>query len=269
MDSGLYAAYTGLLARTQALDTAANNLANAGTAGFRAQRDYFSGVLAGGVDQDPETASQVGQSVNGFGVLGGNRLDLGQGELKSTGNPLDLALARPGILRHPDRQRHPLHARRSLLPLLHRSPPDGPGRARPRPQPEAHHHPHRLRLRLARRQHLRLYGRRQRDRRPGRRLRLPRKISSHRRRRESLLRKWSKASSSNRLRRTRLSRRSQRRRYSRNDATSPRSTPSRDDAESAQRLQQRLRQDSIRRSSQSLTRTMSQLSHFHLKRSTK
>ena len=96
MDSGLYAAYTGLLARTQALDTAANNLANAGTAGFRAQRDYFSGVLAGGIDQDPETASQVGQSVNGFGVLGGNRLDLGQGEIKATGNPLDLALQGPG-----------------------------------------------------------------------------------------------------------------------------------------------------------------------------
>ena len=97
MDSGLYAAYTGLLARTQALDTAANNLANAGTAGFRAQRDYFSGVLAGGIDQDPETASQVGQSVNGFGVLGGNRLDLGQGEIKATGNPLDLALQGQGF----------------------------------------------------------------------------------------------------------------------------------------------------------------------------
>ena len=97
MDSGIYAAYTGLLARTQALDTAANNLANAGTAGFRAQRDYFSGVLAGGVDQDPETASQIGQSVNGFGVLGGNRLDLGQGEIKATGNPLDLALQGKGF----------------------------------------------------------------------------------------------------------------------------------------------------------------------------
>jgi flagellar basal-body rod protein FlgF/flagellar basal-body rod protein FlgG len=97
MDSGLYAAYTGLLARTQALDTAANNLANAGTAGFRAQRDYFSGVLAGGIDQSPDTASQVGQSVNGFGVLGGGRLDLGQGEIKSTGNPLDLALEGQGF----------------------------------------------------------------------------------------------------------------------------------------------------------------------------
>ncbi|WP_158944120.1 flagellar hook-basal body protein [Granulicella sp. S190] len=97
MDSGLYAAYTGLLARTQALDTAANNLANAGTSGFRAQREYFRGVLAGGIDQDPETASQVGQSVNGFGVLGGDRLDLEQGELKATGNPLDLALEGQGF----------------------------------------------------------------------------------------------------------------------------------------------------------------------------
>src|SRR6202021_2868560 len=97
MDSGLYAAYTGLWARTQALDAAANNLANAGTAGFRAHRDYFSGVLASSVDQDPDTASQVGQSVNGFGVLGGNRLDLGQGELQATGNPLDLALEGQGF----------------------------------------------------------------------------------------------------------------------------------------------------------------------------
>src|ERR1700730_17090301 len=97
MDSGLYAAYTGLLARTQALDTAANNLANAGTAGFRSQPDYFSGGLAGGIDQDPKPASQVGHSVNGFGVLGGNRLDLGQGEIKSTGNPLDLALEGQGF----------------------------------------------------------------------------------------------------------------------------------------------------------------------------
>jgi flagellar basal-body rod protein FlgF/flagellar basal-body rod protein FlgG len=34
----------------------------------------------------------VGSAVNGFGVLGGNRLDMGQGQLTPTGNPLDLAL---------------------------------------------------------------------------------------------------------------------------------------------------------------------------------
>jgi flagellar basal-body rod protein FlgF len=95
MDSGLYAAYTGLLARTQALDTAANNLANAGTVGFRAQRDYFRSVLAGAGNES--SPSQVGDAVNDFGVLGGNRIDEGQGTVNATGNPLDLALNGPGF----------------------------------------------------------------------------------------------------------------------------------------------------------------------------
>jgi flagellar basal-body rod protein FlgF/flagellar basal-body rod protein FlgG len=94
MDSGLYAAYTGLLARTQALDTASNNLANAGTVGFRAQRDYFRGVLANAV---PAEASQAGDAVNNFGVLGGNMMDEGQGSVTATSNPLDLALDGAGF----------------------------------------------------------------------------------------------------------------------------------------------------------------------------
>jgi len=85
------------MSRTQALDTAANNLANAGTNGFRAQRDYFRGVFAGGLDRENPADSQVGESVNGFGVLGGNRLDMGQGQLARTGNPLDLALEGQGF----------------------------------------------------------------------------------------------------------------------------------------------------------------------------
>lgn len=95
MDSGLYAAYTGLLARTQALDTAANNLANAGTVGFRAQRDYFRSVLAGIGDES--STSQVASAVNNFGILGGNLIDQGQGTINATGNPLDLALNGPGF----------------------------------------------------------------------------------------------------------------------------------------------------------------------------
>ena len=101
MDSGLYAAYTGLLARTQALDTAANNLANTGTNGFRAQRDTFRGVLASGFSYEQmasgQAGSQVGQSVNGFGVLGASAIDLGQGAVVATGNPLDLALSGQGF----------------------------------------------------------------------------------------------------------------------------------------------------------------------------
>jgi flagellar basal body rod protein FlgG len=45
MDSGYYAAMTGLVARTQALDTAAANLANAQTPGYRAEREFFRSAV--------------------------------------------------------------------------------------------------------------------------------------------------------------------------------------------------------------------------------
>jgi flagellar basal-body rod protein FlgF len=93
MDSGYYAAMTGLLARTQALDTAAANLANAQTPGYRAEREYFRSVLLG-----PDALnSQLGQTVNHYGLLGGDRLNLAQGALQQTGNPLDLAVEGQGF----------------------------------------------------------------------------------------------------------------------------------------------------------------------------
>ena len=93
MDSGYYAAMTGLMARTQAVDTAAANLANAQTPGYRAEREYFRSVLLG-----PDALhSQLGQTVNNFGLLGGDRLSLTQGALQQTGNPLDLAIEGQGF----------------------------------------------------------------------------------------------------------------------------------------------------------------------------
>jgi flagellar basal-body rod protein FlgF len=93
MDSGYYAAFAGLVARTQALDTAASNLANAQTAGYRAEREYFRSVLLDPLQGD----SQLGATVNNFGVLGGDRLDLAQGMLTPTGNALDLAIEGQGF----------------------------------------------------------------------------------------------------------------------------------------------------------------------------
>jgi flagellar basal-body rod protein FlgF/flagellar basal-body rod protein FlgG len=93
MDSGYYAAMTGLVARTQAMDIAATNLANAQTPGYRAEQEYFRSVLMG---PDAE-GSQLGQTVNNFGLLGGDRLNLGQGALDQTGNPLDLAIEGEGF----------------------------------------------------------------------------------------------------------------------------------------------------------------------------
>ncbi len=93
MDSGYYAAMAGLVARTQALDTAAGNLANAQTPGYRAEREFFRSALLG-----PDALnSQLGRTVNNFGLLGGDHLDMGQGALTSTGNPLDLAIQGEGF----------------------------------------------------------------------------------------------------------------------------------------------------------------------------
>jgi flagellar basal-body rod protein FlgF/flagellar basal-body rod protein FlgG len=84
---------TGLVARTQALDSAASNLANAQTPGFRAEREFFRSALLG-----PDAlTSQLGRTVNNFGLLGGDRLDMGQGALTATGNPLDLAVEGEGF----------------------------------------------------------------------------------------------------------------------------------------------------------------------------
>jgi flagellar basal-body rod protein FlgF/flagellar basal-body rod protein FlgG len=93
MDSGYYAAMTGLVARTQALDTAAANLANAQTPGYRAEREFFRSALLGPDAMD----SQLGKTVNNFGLLGGDLLNLGQGALQLTGNPLDLAIEGDGF----------------------------------------------------------------------------------------------------------------------------------------------------------------------------
>jgi flagellar basal-body rod protein FlgF len=93
MDSGTYAVYSGLLARTQALDSAASNLANANTNGFRAQREFFRDALAGEGVGD----SQINGVVNRYGVLGGNQLDLGQGAVVKTGSSTDVAIHGQGF----------------------------------------------------------------------------------------------------------------------------------------------------------------------------
>jgi flagellar basal-body rod protein FlgF/flagellar basal-body rod protein FlgG len=91
MNNGIYAASTGLMARTQELDVAANNLANANTTGFRGGRVSFHTQLMT-ASSNPGT-----KAVSSFGVLGAPRTDFSQGSLEQTGNPLDLALEGPGF----------------------------------------------------------------------------------------------------------------------------------------------------------------------------
>jgi flagellar basal-body rod protein FlgF len=93
MNSGYYAACTGLVSRTEALETIANNLANVSTAGFRGRHNVFSSMLAG---TGSSPLSVLNQDTNDYGVLTGTRLDSSQGALERTGNDLDFAMEGPG-----------------------------------------------------------------------------------------------------------------------------------------------------------------------------
>ncbi len=93
MDSGMYAACTALMARTDALDTVAANLANASTTGYRSEGNVFSSVLAG----KTASLSPLNEAINDYGILGGTRLNMTQGSLERTGNELDLAIDGPGF----------------------------------------------------------------------------------------------------------------------------------------------------------------------------
>ena len=94
MDSGFYAAFTGLAARMQSLDLLANNLANVNTVGYKTQREFYRSFAAS-LHQGGMT--QVNQAMNDFGLLGGARLDLSAGALQTTGNDTDVALDGSGF----------------------------------------------------------------------------------------------------------------------------------------------------------------------------
>lgn len=97
MDSGLYAACAGLMARTESLDTIASNLANSSSAGFRGQRNVFGSVLAEASHHG--RLSALNQVTNSYGVLSGTEMDPTQGTLTQTGNDLDVALEGPGYFK--------------------------------------------------------------------------------------------------------------------------------------------------------------------------
>jgi len=94
MDSGFYAAVTGLMSRVDALDLLANNLANVSTTGYKAQNEFFQALTAA---SNPGL-SPLNQAVNDYGIVGGTETDLRAGSIERTGNPLDIALEGSGFL---------------------------------------------------------------------------------------------------------------------------------------------------------------------------
>lgn len=94
MDSGFYAACTGLIARTEALDITAGNMANLSTTGYKGQLEFYSSLEA---SMGTRRLSSLNQAVNDYGVLGGAVVDMKAGEFEKTGNELDLALEGSGF----------------------------------------------------------------------------------------------------------------------------------------------------------------------------
>ena len=86
MSSGIYVATAGAIAQSNALDATANNIANANTTGFRADRVTFREALTAARSADVT-------SVNN----GATTIDSRPGALSSTENPLDLALEGDGM----------------------------------------------------------------------------------------------------------------------------------------------------------------------------
>ena len=94
MDSGFYATCTGLLAKADALELTANNMANLNTTGYKGQIEFYRALEA---STGNRRLSSLNKAVNDYGVLGGTALDLKNGVLEKTGNELDLALQGQGF----------------------------------------------------------------------------------------------------------------------------------------------------------------------------
>lgn len=101
MADGIYTALSGALAQQHQLDTIANNVANASTTGFRADRAVFGELVAGAQKNqqnnvDPRQPAPT--QPDKFVKVDMNQLDMTAGTIRKTGNPLDVALNGNGFL---------------------------------------------------------------------------------------------------------------------------------------------------------------------------
>lgn len=91
MDPITTAAASGLQARLDALDMLANNLANTGSSGFKADHEFYRTYLS------PRISSETDPIVGETPVTERHWTDFSQGSITPTGNPTDLALSGNGF----------------------------------------------------------------------------------------------------------------------------------------------------------------------------
>jgi flagellar basal-body rod protein FlgF len=89
MDPLTAIAASGLRSRMESLDLLANNMANASTGGYKADREFYS-LYAASEAQDSGSSATMP-------VIEKPWIDLSQGALTPTGNPLDVALSGRGF----------------------------------------------------------------------------------------------------------------------------------------------------------------------------
>ena len=102
MNQALWIAKTGLDAQQTKMSNIANNLANAGTAGFKSSRAIFADLLYQNVRQVGAQSSQDTQLPSGLMVGTGVRTVateklFTQGNIQKTDNPLDMAITGRGF----------------------------------------------------------------------------------------------------------------------------------------------------------------------------
>ena len=89
MDPMTATAASGLRARMESLDLLANNIANASTGGYKADREFYSLYVS------PDAGAN--EFLSTMPVIEKNYTDHSQGALQHTGNPLDVALQGKGF----------------------------------------------------------------------------------------------------------------------------------------------------------------------------
>jgi flagellar basal-body rod protein FlgF len=90
MPGGHYIALSGMRTRLDELDRLAADIANAGTAGYKAERTSHQEALRPVFDSALQSAIDV--------TTGGRRLDVRAGAIGTTGRDLDIAIEGPGFL---------------------------------------------------------------------------------------------------------------------------------------------------------------------------
>ena len=103
MNTSLYISSGALQAFQQKLDTAANNVANVDTTGYKRRDQSFSEILANQIYNQGRTGNEIGRLTPkgirvGYGVRTGmTQLDISQGAARQTGNPLDFMIQGKGF----------------------------------------------------------------------------------------------------------------------------------------------------------------------------